>query len=408
MTQRTQDAGGLLTAQEEPVIFRPTHPGQFARVHTLDHIDCPACDAARTDRVRTIEQDMALEQASALWLDMRTAEPIHNGITARHIRSTTEVSYSQYVKSLDLFFGKLPLNRIHPGHLREFQRARLTGMEPFIRRRRPHEEPRPLTVKPKKVNQELATLRQIMQCAEAWSRELEISYKPLLEEEEDMEGDGPQRALQPEEQELWLYTAAQNERWRVVHWYSILSIGATLGTNEMRYLRLGDLNPFHRTVSVGGEGAKCKARRRTIALLTAEELWAAEQLLNRARTECGCTAPQHYVLPIRNRRHAWDPTRPMSTSGIKREWQEVRESSGLLWFRQYDLRHTGATRNAENNMPEAVRDRRMGHRPGSKMREHYAHIDAAAQRRAYEQMAAKKFAPQSVPIYGGRVPQRYA
>ncbi len=384
-----------------------THTVDIVRLappaHTPNHLDCPACDAARNDADLDLEEGMTLQQASALWLDMRKADAADNGITARRIRATTESSYSQYLKSLNLFFGQIPLNKIHRGNLKEYQRIRLSGLDPFIRRRRPHEEPRPLTVSAKKVNQELATLRQVMQCADVWRRELEVGYKPLVEEESEV-----QRAMQPEEQELWLYTAQQKERWRVVHWYSLLAIGATLSTNEMRFLRLGDINLYQQTVTVAGAGVKCAARRRTNALLTADQLWAAEKLLERARMECGCTAPQDYVFPFRNRKYSWDPARPMSTSGIKREWQEVREASGLLWVRQYDLRHTGATRNAEDNMPDTVRDRRMGHRPNSRMREHYTHVDAAFQRRVHEQMVARKRPPQTVASAALHVPLRYA
>ncbi len=371
--------------------------------HTPNHLECPACDAARDGSDRDLDGGMVFQLASTLWLDMLKADVSDGGVAARRIRATTESSYSQYLRSLNLFFGEIPLNKIHRGNLKEYQRMRLNGLGPFVRRRRPHEEPRALTVSPKKVNQELAALRQVMQCADMWKRELEVAYKPLLEEESEA-----QRAMQPDEQDLWLRTAQQKERWRVVYWYSLLAIGATLSTNEMRFLRLGDISLYQQTVTVAGAGAKCAARRRTNALLTADQLWAAEKLLERARMECGCTAPQHYLFPFRNRKYSWDPSRPMSTSGIKREWQEVRDASGLLWVRQYDLRHTGSTRNAEDNMPDAVRDRRMGHRPNSRMREHYTHVDAAFQRRAYEKMAARKLPPQTASSGGVRVLDRYA
>ena len=377
--------------------------GSAGLEHTPNHLECPACDAARESLDLDLDGDMPFEQASMLWLGMRKADVSPDGVAARRIRATTESSYAQYLRSLNLFFGGVPLGAIHRGNLKEYQRMRLNGLGPFVRRRRPHEEPRPLTVSAKKVNQELATLRQVMQCASVWRRELEVGYKPLVEEESEA-----QRAMQPEEQELWLHTAQQKERWRVVHWYSLLAIGATLSTNEMRFLRLGDINLYQQTVTVAGAGAKCAARRRTNALLTADQLWAAEKLLERARTECGCSAPQDYVFPFRNRKYSWDPSRPMSTSGIKREWQEVREASGLLWVRQYDLRHTGSTRNAEDNMPDAVRDRRMGHRPNSRMREHYTHVDAAFQRRAYEKMVVRKFPPQCTCPDALRVLDRYA
>jgi integrase len=334
---------------------------------------------------------MFFTEAAPVWLNSCTL-PVETGtVGGRYIKSNTEVSYRQYCESLALFFGRMPLGRIHEGNLREFQRLRLAGAEPFIRRRRPHEEPGPCPVKPKKANQELALLRRIMQEGGAWNSGLELWWKRhrLVEEEPEQ-----QRALEPEEQELWLRTAASRARWQLVHWYSILGIGCTLGTNELQYQRVGDINLWHRTIAVAGKGVKCRGRKRVIALLTAEELWAAEKLLERAR-ECGSKDPQDYVMPWRNKKYDWDPKKPMSTSGVKREWQEVREATGLLWFRQYDLRHTGGTRLAEQGWRTPQIKARMGHIT-DQMSEHYTHISESAQRREYERVRSQKFGPGSV------------
>lgn len=374
--------------------------------HNNPHtVDCPLCSRARAEAPLVITADLLFLEAARIWLDDCTLQPTAGAAGARYIRENTEISYRQYCDSLGLFFGLMPLGMIHEGNLREFQRARLAGAEPFLRYRRPQDArerkvgklrlaPKGKTacpVKPKKVNQELALLRRVMMQGGAWTPQLEMTYKRirLLEEESEQ-----QRALEPEEQELWLNTAAKSERWQVVHWYSQLGIGCTMGTNELQHLRVGDINLFHQSIAVAGKGVKCKGRKRTIALLTAEDLWAAEKLLERAK-ECGARSPQHYVLPWRNKKYDWDPTRPMSTSGIKREWQEVREATGLLWFRQYDLRHTGGTRLAEGGWRLAQIKARMGHLT-DQMNEHYTHISEAAQRREHERVSTLKFAPRAV------------
>lgn len=366
-----------------------------AAVHTKDHEDCPVCEPARIEGLKVITAEMCFTEAARIWLanfELPFADTT-TATVARYVKATTLISYRQYCESLALFFGGMPLGKIHHGNVREFQRARMTGAEPFIRRRRPHESPMSSPVRAKKVNQEFGVLRRIMLDGGAWPIEMERACKRLVEEESEQ-----QRALEPDQQVLWLTTAASRERWNVVHWYSVLGIGCTMSTNELRYLRVGDINLFHRTIAVAGEGVKCKGRKRMIALLTADELWAAEKLLERA-AECGCNSPRHYVFPFRIKKYDWVPTRPMSTSGLKREWGEVREETGLAWFRQYDLRHTGGTRLAEDGWRPAQIKARMGHLT-DEMNEHYTHVGESAQRREHDRVHALKFAPRAVGVEG--------
>lgn len=384
-----------------PYVGKPTkdipHP-ERQRKHTVDHVDCPACELSKNEALHVICAETCFTEAATVWMNFCTLPSNVGTVSGRYIKGNTEVSYRQYCDSLELFFGRMPIGKIHHGNIREYQRARLSGEEPFIRRRRPHEPPAPSPVKPKKVNQELSILRRIMREGNVWTSELENAYKrmKLIEEDSDQ-----QRALEPEEQDLWITKAASKERWQVVHWYSLLAIGATMSTNELRYLRIGDVSLRHQTAAVADKGVKCRGRKRVIPLLTADELWAAEKLLERA-AECGARSPQHYVFPWRNKRYEWDPAKPMSTSGIKREWQEVREATGLLWFRQYDLRHTGGTRLAESGWRPAQIKARMGHVTDA-MNEHYTHISEAAQRREHERVSTLRFAPRAErPVWAPR------
>lgn len=127
--------------------------------------------------------------------------------------------------------------------------------------------------------------------------------------------------------------------------------------------------------------AKCNGRQRIISLVTAEELWSAECLLERAR-RCGASSPLHYVFPMRHRgglSAAWDPTTPMTNSGFKKQWEEVREATGLKRFRIYDTRHTGGTRLAEAGVNISVIRARMGHL-SREMHEYYCRIAEPIQR----------------------------
>jgi hypothetical protein len=63
----------------------------------------------------------------------------------------------------------------------------------------------------------------------------------------------------------------------------------------------------------------------------------------------------------------------MCSEGLKTVWQEVREATGLLHFRMYDLRHTTITRMAEAGVPLAVIMSMAGH-VSPRMTQYYTHI----------------------------------
>jgi Phage integrase family len=83
------------------------------------------------------------------------------------------------------------------------------------------------------------------------------------------------------------------------------------------------------------------------------------------------------VFPFRRGNGAYFSLRPMTASGLKKQWQEIRQKAELLWFRQYDLRRTAITRLAEADAPLSVIMSIAGH-VSETMREHYTHISTAA------------------------------
>lgn len=348
-------------------------------------IECPACERAKTLTLARILPSLLFSEASILWLNSRRASGALASSHARFLRESTEDSYAHYIDSLNLFFANLPLEKIHIGHIRQYQEARVAGAPPFIRKRRPNKnvQPGPCPVQPKKVNQELSILQAIMRRAGCWTQELDEFYEPFLEEISDIP-----RALSPNEQRLWLEVACSRREWWIVYWYSELAFATTMGTNEMRAERIGDINLNHEIVNVSSLGAKNKYRVRTIPLVTAESKWAAEQLLLRAK-DLGASSPVHYLFPFRKGNQPHDPARPMTVSGIKKPWNEVRMASGLRWFRPYDTRHTAITRWAEAGMGISEIMAMAGHM-SRRMMLHYTHISQQAKRRALEAMAAKK------------------
>jgi len=363
-----------------------------ALAHTFGHVDCPACDRARSVTLARILPSQTFAEASASWLLSRSLSPSISPDRARFLRPSTETSYRHYIDTLALFFGNLPLEKIHIGHLREYQEARVTGAPPFIRKRRPNKNvvAGPCPASPRKVNQELSLLKMIMRRANCWTQELDEFYEPFREKINDVP-----RALGAKDQQRWLDVALTRKEWWLVYWYSVLAFETSMSTNEIRALRIGDVNLHHQILNVPDEGAKNAYRARTIPLVSAEANWAAEQLMARAK-DLGATSPLHYLFPFRRGQKPYDPTRPMTVSGIKKAWNEVRIATGLKWFRPYDTRHTAITRWAEAGVDINNIMAMAGH-VSRRMMLHYTHISQQAKRRALEAVAQKK-PPQGAAI----------
>lgn len=383
--------------------------------HTLGHINCPACEKLRAELICSITADLEFSSAAHRWIESRSIKALPGAITARYIRKNTEDSYQQYIRTLELFFAGMKLGDIGLIHLASYRNARLNGAEPFIRYRRPQDAKDKMQggilipakgktscpAKPKKVNQELGLLQHIMKRANCWSGEMEELYEPLLDEEDEVP-----RALSPEEQRRWLDCSRTKPEWNVAYFYSILAFGTCMSTDEIRGLRLGDINLFQRVIIVSR--GKVRSRARTIELVGADVLWALEGLIARAG-ELGAKEFGHYLFPWRVKMGEYDPNKPMSESGIKVAWNQVRAISGLKWFRQYDCRHTAITRLAETGVPMAVIKSRAGH-ISDKMSNHYTHISQSAQRKWMEHSQSyhrieeptrgpyDRFAPQSYPF----------
>ncbi len=347
--------------------------------------------------------DLPFEEAAKIYMRLCEIEKLPSAIyEARYVKDNTILAYRRNIESLALFFNGTILKDIHEGTFRAYQIARVNGAPPFVRYRRPQDaKPHkvngewipakgktPCPVKPAQCNQELGKLVTIMRYAGAWTPELQFFWKhrQLQEDQDDIP-----RALTPAEQETWLLTSQGRQRWERVYWYSLLAFDTLAAPNEMRGLRIGDCNPHHQVISISWASAKNKHRQREIVIRTAEALWALEQLLLRAR-ECGAVHPRHFLMPFLlpftrgHKERQYDPTRPMSDSGLKKRWEEVRQATvthddpiGLTWFRIEDTRHTGATRDAERGVDARIIAERMGH-SNLRMQRHYQHISLAAQR----------------------------
>ena len=348
-----------------------------AETHTRGHVDCPVCLPVKQRTLMLFEPEMLFEEAADAFYSYRSIED-QGGYHASYVRANTLAGYRRQLGSLSLFFGGMRLNEIHWWHMKSYQEARVAGKPPFIRRRRPHEEEGPCPCKPQQANQETALLKRLKVLAGCWAPEDQKLFRPLQEEESEV-----LRALEPAEQSRWLEVARARREWNVVYLYSLVAFDTCCSTNELRLLRLGNVNLAQWMLKVPWPAAKNRHRHREIAIEDPDTMWAINELLIRAGALCGSDPirnPTHALFPSRRLKGPYNPLVPMSSSGLKKPWEQVRKASGLTWFRPYDTRHTGATRLAERGIPIDIIMARMGH-ASEQMRRHYTHISQQAQRR---------------------------
>ena len=310
-------------------------------------VRCPACEAARQGPVLTLSPALSFREAFDIWIADRILDNQGIYTNARFISPRTERDLRQYADAVDLFFRNVPLSGIHSGRLRAYQKARAV----CDRSAAAWKERAGANL----IRKEIGTLVRVMKVAGAWNQELDANYEPLQMVESD-----EVYALTPDEQHRWLHTAAQRRAWRVVYWYSLLAFQTTASTNELRALRLADVDLHQGTIRVRREGAKNKGRIRMIPLVTPEVAAALHELVERAK-ECGAEGLHCYLFPRHIAGKKYDPLRPMSVWGLRKPWDEVRDAAQLPAFTPYHTRHTGLTRMAEAGVPVQVAMSFAGH-----------------------------------------------
>ena len=391
-----------------------THSHPQSPSHTAGHIHCPACEETRAMLICSISADLPFAEAAARYMQLRSVASTPGAASARYVRLNTEKDYDRLRNSANLFFADTRLADIHWYNMRTYQDARSKGAPPFVRYRRPQDAKKrvvngvtimpkgktPCPAKPQQVNKELRFVKKLKMLAGCWTAEDEAYFEQLQEDESDVE-----RALTPEQQKLWLDACRSNPRWELVYWWSIVSFDLVCSPGELRGLQLGHVNLYHQTVRIPWASSKNPYRHRDIPIENPETLWALERIMGRAG-EMGAKAPMHYLFPFKiTRANKCHPETPMTSSGLKKLWQEVRDASGLSWFRMEDTRHTGATRLAESGVPAAVIMTRMGH-SNPKQQQHYQHISDQAQkmwmRHAQQQPPLRYSPPPQMPPQGER------
>lgn len=342
-----------------------------------------------------LTKEMKFPEAFNIWLSHLLIESNGQRTDASYIAPKTEQDYRVCGRALKKFFGLLTLEDIHPGHLMEYQNARAICDQTAANWAKP--------AGANCIRKEIALLIRILTAAGLWSDEKKRCFIRLRKVEKDVP-----RALTPDEQHRFLHLGASCADYRFVYCYTILGLQTTASAGELRKIRLGDVMMRDRFIQIRAKSAKNKYRIRTIPLVSEEVVWALEWLIERAR-ELGSIMPNHCLFPFFSSKGAkYDPVRPMSESGLKKRWHEVRSAAALPWFKPNNLRHTALTRMAEAGTPVSVMMSFAGH-ISPRMTQHYTTISQQAKRGWAEAVWAsptprpdpsQRFGPQSAPAAG--------
>jgi integrase len=351
---------------------------------------------------RALSADLLFSVAFELWISRRILDDHGTATDARYLAPKSERDYRVCAKALSRYFGDMRLDQIHAGHLMVYQEARAVNASdaggawrcqrgPIVRGEfRERGDAEVWAAKcggqweivqtrwahragANCIRKEIALLVRILKSARLWGDEQAAAFERLRPQECESV-----RALTQAEQHRLLHVAGSRAEFRFMYQYAILALQTTAGTNELRALRLGDVMLADRILQIPRAGAKNRYRMRAIPLVTDEAVWALEGLLGRAR-ELGAALPSDYLFPARPARGRWDPTRPMSESGLKKPWDALRRAAGLPNVRLYDLRHTGITRMAEAGVPLPVAMTFAGHMT-RQSQQRYTAISMASQR----------------------------
>lgn len=322
--------------------------------HTLDHVDCPACEADRLALARSSQlRVLKFRDAALVCLD--------NELRLKSIKPRTHKDHCDFVRRLNGFFAEIPLEKVHEGHVLNYQklRARTAGAE--------------------LINHEVAYLAHVLTEAGLWA-ELKPKVTRLMVPKSDAG-----RALEPEEQERLKLCAASNPRWQVAYWATLLTLNLGVGPGEISRLRVQDLDVREGFIDirVDEETGKNPYREESYPMNDTVR-WVSNKLLKRYFAICERQGIEpsghHFVLPYlpasnhhspEQIRQGYDPTRPQAS--WRSAWRSLTAKAGLP-VRIYDLRHTFSTGIQEDTELSAdVVQKLMRH--GTKtMKRRYLHL----------------------------------
>jgi len=331
--------------------------------HSIDHVDCPACQAAdQLLKIDPIEmRSMAFSDAALTWKGHRSNDP--------NLRARTHEADKSNLASLEKFFGRVPMSSITAGMLQSYQKARkmnswrIGGTE-----RQPWRKPAGNSA----INHDLNVLSQMLTFCGLWAK-IAPEYYPL-----PIKPWSPRQKIMTEKEESDFFTrlaGSDDEMVETAFWVALLTTHTTASGIELRGLRIENvaLLALEETSSIYIPEDACKndCRPRRIALNETARFAMANLLLRAERL--GSSEPGHFVFPFRLKRGSYDPTRRAERGFLRKSWLKLREVTGRSDINPHDLRHLSITKLLEKGATgEQVRA--VSGQVTQKMIDYYSHL----------------------------------
>lgn len=250
-----------------------------------------------------------------------------------------------HIDQINKFLEDIPMNRMHIGHLRQYQIARMensitlpdgTKKQPWKRR-----------AGSSLINHELSVVQMILKRAGVWGQRFAPHYEPIPKPPTR-----PQKVMTDEEEERLFSIARSNPDWELGCIAASITNNTSAAGTELRHLKHENLyleNPYP-TFMIPPEFCKNENRGRRI-FVNETCMGDFRRAIVRAK-KLGSYRPEHYLFPKRVMRGLYDPYKPASASWLRNQFHELREAAGLPWLTPHCLRHQIITRLFEEGHSE--------------------------------------------------------
>lgn len=303
----------------------------------------------------------------------------------KHLKKETFIGYRLHVKNLNKFLGPVPPCKIHIGHVRRLQAARLCNEGNLWAG----------PVGASCINHEAVTLQQVLARCGEWEK-----IRPHYERLPVPRRKKPQIMSDAEEMTLWA-VAVTNPDWELAYLQASLGVNTGAVGSELRNVRFADM---HLEARIPGfvvqiETAKNEYRHRWVALneTALKHMLRCKQIAQ----EKGSYLPTHYLFPFRVCRGHYDPTKPATESLIRKPFRAMVEAAGIPHITPHCMRHQHATISLENGQSEFVVAKRLGHKNPTMLREIYGHGRQDEQKAGVDAIDPSiRFAPKREQIAG--------
>ena len=331
--------------------------------HTVDHVDCPACQAAdELLKIDPIEmRAMAFADAAVLWVRRRGHDP--------NFRPRGLESVQSSEASLEKFFGRVKMSSITAGMLQSYQQARKENT--FVvggAVRHPWRKPAGHSA----INHDLSVLHQMLAFCGCWAK-IAPEYYPL-----PIKGWSPRKIFQSEQEEADFFSrlsGSDNEMVETALWAALVTTHTTASGIELRGLRLENVMLVApgetSSIYIPEDACKNGCRPRRIPLNDTARFAMANLMLRAQRL--GSSEPGHYLFPFRLKRGQYDLSKRAERGFLRKSWLKLREVTGRPDIKPHDLRHLSITKMLEKGATgEQVRA--VSGQVTQKMIDYYSHL----------------------------------